>query len=179
MHLSRPVSAAPHHAHHRTRADAPPAPATPQRPTSYDLGDLSLEKQVQGGLNLFLRLRTPAQMPALMRTIGWRMDETRAALAGLHYVHFARFVPTPDGSTLLVITTYDGDVKPYAMDFVGVLGDVFNDILAFIENAPRLPVQRYPNDFWAFIRANTVPMNPWSAYPHLTVIDILRAAQPR
>jgi hypothetical protein len=174
MHLSRPVSAAPH----RARADAPPAPATP-RPAPYDLGDLSLEGQVQGGLNLFLRLRSPAQMPALLATIARRMDATRAALGGLHYVHFARFVPTPDFSTLLVITTYDGDIKPYAMDFVGVMGDVFTDILAFIENAPRLPVQRYPNDFWAFIQANTVPVNPWSAYPHLTVIDILRAAQPR
>lgn len=134
----------------------------------------ALDQQVQTGLNLFLRLKSPTQMPALLKTIGSQKAAVDAALQGLHYVHFARFLPTPDGSTLLVITEFDGDLKSYIMDFVAVLGDVFTAILEFVQDAPRLPVQQYPQDFWAFIQKNNLALaQPWSAYQHSTVIDIL------
>ena len=136
-------------------------------------GTQALEAQVVTGLNLFLRLKSPAQMPALLQTIASQKPAVDSALSGLHYVHFARFLPTPDGSTLLVITVFDGDLKSYIMDFVAVLGDVFTAILEFVQDAPRLPVQKYPQDFWQFIQKNNLAQaQPWSAYPQMTVIDI-------
>ena len=153
--------------------------AAPAEPMPYDRGELSVESQVQQGLNLFLPLKSRAQMPALLRALDARKDDTRAALASLHYVHFARFVPTPDGSALMVITEYDGDLKSYVMDFVAVLGDVFTAILEFVDGAPRLPVKRYPADFWAFVQSHNMRLDPWSAYPHMTVIDILNARRER
>ena len=162
--------------------DAPSAtsatPAGAARPI-YDFGELAVEDQVQHGLNLFLPLKSPAQFPALGAALAAKMADTQAALRSLHYVHFARFVPTPDYSSLIVMTEYDGDLKSYVMDFVAVLGDVFNTILDFVEGAPPLPVQQYPNEFWAFVQKHNVQADPWSAYPHMTVIDILKARRPR
>lgn len=131
---------------------------------------------VMQGLNLFLRLKSPAQMPALLATVAAQMTTVRAALGGLHYVHFARFLPTPDGSMLLVITEFDGDLRSYIMDFVAVMGDVFTAILEFVAGAPPLPVQAFPDAFWQFIQANNLAQaQPWSAYGRSTVIDILGA----
>lgn len=162
-----------------TDAHAAPRGTAPAPRPVYDLGELALEAQVQHGLNLFLPLKNPMQFPALAAALAAKMPETQAALKSLHYVHFARFVPTPDYSSLIVITEYDGDLKSYVMDFVAVLGDVFNTILEFVDGAPPLPVQTYPDEFWAFVQRNNVPVDPWSAYPHMTVIDILRARRPR
>ncbi|MBI4519236.1 MAG: hypothetical protein HY701_00240 [Gemmatimonadetes bacterium] len=138
--------------------------------------DLSLTDQVQTGLNLFLPLKNPTQMAALLETINASSAAVHAALESLHYVHFARFLPAPDGSALLVITEFDGDLESYLMDFVAVLGDIFTQILMFVKDAPRLPVNRYPQDFVAFVKAHDDErFQPWSAYPSMTVIDILNA----
>ena len=159
---------------HEVRSGAPrPAPNGEAVHTPYDRGEQSLEEQVQSALNLFLTLKNPAQMPALLAILDQVKPKVQAALGGLHYVHFARFLPTRDGSTLLVITEYDGDLDAYLMDFVAVLGDEFNAILEFVQDAPRLPVQQYPRDFCDFVtRNNLAQVKAWSAYPEKTVIDI-------
>jgi hypothetical protein len=129
--------------------------------------------QVQRGLNLCLRLKSPAQMPALLTAIQQQQEAINASLASLHYVHFARFLPTGDGTSLWVITVYDGDLQSYLMDFVKVLGEPFNAMLAFVQDAPRLPVQMYPRDFIEWVhKNNNERAMPWSAYKDLTVIDI-------
>ena len=149
------------------------APAPAQGKCPYDGGDQGTEAFVQRGLNLYLKLKSPAQMPALIQTVGSEMEAVHNALQSLHYVHFARFLPTPDGSALWVITEFDGDLKSYIMDFVAVLGDVFNAILSFTEGAPPLPVQKYPQKFWQYVQDNNLDQaQPWSAYPSKTVIEI-------
>jgi len=151
-------------------ADRVPAPA-PAAPVSVDQ---SLDGQIHSALNLQLTLKTPAQMPALGKLLAASQPAVNVALSSLDYVHFARFLPTPDGSTLWVITAYDGDLEPYVFDFVVVLGDVFTQALYFIRDAPRLPVQKYPRDFVDFVKKNNRKANDWSAYPQQTVIDIRR-----
>ena len=149
--------------------------ATPGDASQRDWPDsLSLAPgQVQQGLNLCLRLRSPAKMPALLTAIALQQEAINQALASLHYVHFARFLPANDGSALWVITVFDGDLQSYLMDFVKVLGEPFNAMLSFVHDAPRLPVQSYPRDFCEWVhRNNTVQAQPWSAYKELTVIDI-------
>jgi hypothetical protein len=139
--------------------------------------NLSLEGQVQRALNLFLPLKSPAQMPALLATLAAKAPAVHEALGSLHDVHFARFLPSRDGSTLMVITTYDGGLEAYIMDFVAVMGDIFTAILMYVQGAPRLPVNRYPRDFVDFVVANNMSqVGVWSAYPDMTVIDIQRAA---
>jgi hypothetical protein len=146
--------------------------STPDPP---DVG-LSLEHQVQNGLNLILPLKNPAQMPALMTAIAAARPVVYKALTDLHYIHFARFLPMPDGTSLLVITSYDGDLDSYIMDFVAVLGDVFSEVLSYIRDAPPLPVTAYPVEFVQFVQAHNVSIaGVWSAYPELTLIDILNA----
>jgi hypothetical protein len=157
--------------------DASPAPA----PATHD-ADLSisfgLEAQVQNALNVFLPLKNPSQMPALMALLRSATTEVHEALSSLHYVHFARFLPSTDGSVLMVITAYDGGLESYIMDFVGVLGDAFTEILQFIQGAPPLPVQRYAREFTQFILDHNLgQVGVWSAYPEVTVIDILRGAR--
>jgi hypothetical protein len=154
------------------RAGATAAPP-PQGPVN-----LSLEGQVQNALNLFLPLKSPAQMPALRAILTMEAKSVHDALAGLDYVHFARFMPAPDGSMLWVITEYDGGLQSYIMDFVAVLGDVFTQVLQFVQGAPRLPVNRYPRDFVDFIDRHNLPVDAWSAYPDMTVIDILQGGRP-
>ncbi len=139
--------------------------------------DLSLEQQVQNALNLYLPMKNPTQMPALLAMLHAARDTTYATLQSLHYVHFARFLPMPDGSALWVITEYDGGLENYVMDFVAVLGDAFNTILQFVRGAPPLPVQRHPREFVTFVSGHNIPAPVWSAYPSATVIDILRTAR--
>jgi hypothetical protein len=184
----------------RTHSGSPLGTHRPVSVPKSAHADLSLEGQVQSGLNLFLHLKSPAQMPALLAAIVAHQDDVNAALEGLHYVHFARFLPSLDGSTLMVITVFDGPartkddsasmrvdpavfgfaMKNYIMDFVAVLGPIFTAILEFVQDAPRLPVNQYPDDFWAFIQRNNIAqVQPWSAYPDMTVIDIQNARRTR
>ncbi len=163
--------------HHQTVTASAAAPGG--EPTRFDLG-LQVENQVQCGLFLVLPLKTPAQMGALLSTIQGVAGTVHAALRDLHYVHFARFVPAPDGSALYVVTEFDGDLdtyeasmQSYLMDFVVTLGPVFDAMLDFVAGAPRLPVQQYPRDFIRFVLAHNLPIPVWSAAPDTTVIDIL------
>lgn len=154
--------------------DTSGAATPPPPPTGVDL---SLEGQVQNALNLYLPLKNRTQMPALLAMLTAARSEVNQALTSLHYVHFARFLPMRDGSALWVITEYDGGLTNYIMDFVAVLGDAFNAILQFVAGAPPLPVQEHPREFVAFVRAQDVRAPAWSAYPSVTVIDILRTAR--
>jgi hypothetical protein len=158
--------------------DTSPSPA----PTAARGAELSLqfglEAQVQNALNLYLPMKNPTQMPALMAMLQAATPQVHEALSSLHYVHFARFLPSPDGSMLWVITEYDGGLQSYIMDFVAVLGDAFTEILQFIAGAPPLPVQRYATEFTEFVTShNLARVGVWSAYPEVTVIDILRGAR--
>jgi len=159
----------------RRLAAAAPAPRVPP---AFGPPTLSLDGQVQKGLNLFLPLKSPAQMPALLTAIAAKMPEVREQLGSLQYVHFARFLPSPDGSMLWVITTYDGALDSYIMDFVATMGEIFTAILMFVQGAPRLPVNRFPRDFVDFVhKHNITRATPWSAYPDVTVIDVLQGAR--
>jgi cytochrome P450 len=118
------------------------------------------------GLNLHLQLANPLAMPALLRDLDGLRDKTHDALQALHFVHFARFLPLRDHSALLVVTEFDGPLEAYVLDFVIAIGDVFDAILKYVQDAPPLPVREYPAEFLAFVRKfNAVFMAPGVAYP--------------
>jgi cytochrome P450/deferrochelatase/peroxidase EfeB len=165
----------------------PPGPATPA------------PAQVSRGLNLWLELKDPSRMPQLLAEIAMHQKRTRELLLQQGNVHFARFLPShatsvvaADGSTrpvavaLQVITEFDGDLDAYALDFVFTIGAVFDLILAYIVDAPPLPVRDHPAEFLNFIRkCNRIPVGKdmapdwslFSAYPQHTVLDLLGSSK--
>lgn len=140
--------------------------------------------QVSHGLNLTLELKDPVAMPALLQRIQDNMERIRGALTGLHYVHFARFLPVRGNGALLVLTEFDGPVRSYVLDFAIEIGDIFDFILEQVRDHPPLPIREFPAEFIDFVERNNrvVVQAPWavwedypvfSAYPDQTVIEIV------
>lgn len=148
-------------------------------------------------LNLVLKLADPCKLPLMLLDVATSQPTIQRALNDLSFLHFARFLPSWDGSSLIVVTEFDGPLKPYVMDFVIVLGDVFNKLLSYVEEPPPLPVQQYPDAFWSYVEKwNRVPYAPrsgnstgnvfppdydypvYSAYPTKTVVDIAGPRDP-
>ena len=96
------------------------------------------------------------------------------ALRKLGNVHFARFVFLGD-EKLAVITTYDGKFDAYIDAFVNELGDVFDQLLKHMQDAPPLPVAQNRPQFLDFVKRNDIAPAVlfYSAYPQLGVQDIL------
>lgn len=158
---------------------APPSPPTgvlnefSENAGAWNGYALTLESQVQQPLNLSLPLKSPGQFPALAQVLVQNAEAFHQGVLGLRYVHFARFLPSADYSQLLVITAFDGDFESYLMDFIGVMAGLFNDVMVFIKDAPPLPVERYPNEFAAYVKAHhNAQAAVLSAYPHLSALEI-------
>jgi hypothetical protein len=98
-------------------------------------------------VNLFLPLKSPTRRPALLQVLQEKAGDGQAALEALHDIHDAHFRPSSDGSILLVITEFNGDLESCLMDAMALLGDIFTAILEFVHDALRLSVQAYPRDF--------------------------------
>jgi hypothetical protein len=146
---------------------------------AWDGFALTVENQVQTPLNLWLPLRSPAQAPALIAFLKANTDGFHSGVLGLRYVHFARFVMAPGGEALMVMTSFDGDMQSYLMDFIATMAELFNGVMQYIANPPRLPVEKYPNDFWQFVAKQNLPGGVIAAYPQLPVLEVLRNAGNR
>jgi len=96
------------------------------------------------------------------------------ALTNLSIVHFARFVFLSE-SQLAVITSFDGSFDDYIDAFVNNIGIVFDQLLAHMKDAPRLPVSDHREEFLSYVNNHDLKcVTPfYSAYPSLTVLDIL------
>jgi len=137
---------------------------------------------VQSPLTLVMPIRSAEDSRALRATIDQLQSSPPAqnpviqALEAIGTVHFARFVFLDD-TRLAVITTYDGDFDRYINDFVDHIGDVFNQLLQHMADAPPLPVQDNREEFLAYVRKYDLRCVPpfYSAYPDRTVLAI-RAA---
>ncbi|MCU0919202.1 MAG: hypothetical protein MUF16_02530 [Burkholderiaceae bacterium] len=68
--------------------------------------------QVSHALNLALPLKKTASLPLLLWDIAVAQPKIRTALSDLDFVHYARFVPSWDGSALMVTTEFDGPLEP-------------------------------------------------------------------
>ncbi len=150
----------------------PRAPGTPGDP-------------VQNPLTLVMTLRSPEDRRTLqaklehLQSLPREQNPVIRALDSIANVHFARFVFLDD-LRLAVITTYDGPFDPYVNEFVEHIGDVFNDILQHMADAPPLPIQRHREEFLDYVRRNDLGcLRPfYSAYPDRTVLDVLASDSP-
>jgi hypothetical protein len=129
--------------------------------------------QMQNPLNAMMTVK-PGSLPALVAYLALPDTEKKinSALTQVGTVHFARFLLVPNTNTLFVLTEYDGDFVTYITAFTNLLGDVFNHLFAFIDPAPPLPVQKYQDEFQAYILKNNLQSSLYSAYPQCTVLDI-------
>ncbi len=149
-------------------------------PGAWDGRSTMLEPQVQNALNLWLPLKSRAQFPALHQLLESKKQEFHDGVLGLRYIHFARFLPSSDYSQLMVITSFDGDIGSYLMDFIGSMAGLFNAVLQYVAGAPPLPVEEHPDLFAAFVMAHNISaVKVVSAYPQLTTLEVLRLAGTR
>jgi hypothetical protein len=140
-------------------------------------------RPVQNPLTLVLKAKSPDDYAALRQLVGDiqslppSQNPVTVALNKIGTVHFARFALLGNDQ-LGVITTYDGDFEAYINEFIDNIGNVFNSLLAHVENAPPLPVQTYRQEFLKYIRTvDCSCVGPfYSAYPERTVLDILGLA---
>jgi hypothetical protein len=137
-------------------------------------------KAVQSPLTLIMKIKADADYQQLagllahIQSLPPDQNPIWAALDKLANVHFARFAFMENNTRLAVITTYDGTFEDYINEFIDAIGDVFNALLAHMQDAPPLPVQKYRAEFLAYVKANDLRcIEPfYSAYPAATVLDI-------
>ncbi len=142
---------------------------------------------VQNPLTLIMKIRSPQDYQQLHQTLVQlhslppTENPITVALHKIGTVHFARFVFLENNTKLAVITTYDHDFETYITDFVDEIGHVFDMLLSHMEDAPPLPVTDHRQEFLQYVRDHDIPaIQPfYSAYPTLTVLDILDAADTR
>lgn len=140
------------------------------------------DEPVQNPLTLVMTVRSPDDRRILqdklekLQSLPRQQNPVIAALDAIGTVHFARFVFLDD-TRLAVITTYDGDFGAYINEFVEHIGDVFDDLLQHMVDAPPLPVRRHRAEFLDYVRRNDLRCLPpfYSAYPQRTVLDVLAA----
>lgn len=139
------------------------------------------EPFVQSPLSLFMPLASSSEVPAVLELLQKYRSELGNALDTIHTVHFARFmlINVDSIETLVLFTEYDGDFATYVKDFVAKLGPIFDGLLAHIADPPPTPVSDYADEFVAWVQKHdrTSPQQGlltfYSAYPRLTVVDIL------
>ena len=139
---------------------------------------------VQRPLTLVMDIRSEEDAQALHQTLdhiqGLPPDQNPVvvALNKIATVHFARFVFLDQDTKLAVITAYDGSFAAYINEFVNEIGHVFDQLLAHMADAPPLPVREHRKEFLAYVSEHDVaPVGTfYSAYPSLTVLDILALA---
>ena len=138
----------------------------------------------QNPLTLIMKIKSPQDSAALRALLNKFLSLPRdqnpidVALDKLAKVHFARFVFMDDDTKLAVITSYDDSFEDYINDFIDVIGDIFNGLLAHMADAPPLPVQQHRENFLAYVRKNDLRClgTFYSAYPTLGVKTILALA---
>jgi hypothetical protein len=135
------------------------------------MADNPTSTQVQNPLNLILTIKA-GQQQTLIKLLGENSAAIDAALTKVGTVHFARFLFLNE-TTLLIITTYDGDFSTYIEQFTAILGGTFNAIFSLTDPAPPLPVEKNVQAFIDFVQKWNLPSNLYSAYPQCTVQQIL------
>jgi cytochrome P450 len=139
---------------------------------------------LQQPLNVVMRIKTPtaANAQALRGVIRYGAPRIEAVLRESRHVHFAWFEFIESDSVLVLHTVFDGDFDAYLQHFALVVGDVFDRLFKYIEDAPPLPVCDFPNEFVKTIRRFHRPAAVgyfFSAYPDVEAAQITRFARGR
>jgi hypothetical protein len=169
----------------------PTTPATPTTPPSTTPAVPSGNVQtapatpgVQNALTLVMPIKSPEAYQQLnqqltqIQSLPPDKNPLTLALDSTHLVHFARFIFLENNTKMGVITSYDGSLDAYVNAFIDHVGPIFDLLLSFMADAPPLPVEKYRKEFVQYVHDHDLPIvQPfYSAYPNLTVLDILANA---
>jgi hypothetical protein len=132
---------------------------------------------IQTALTAVMEIKAPQAFhaQALKLILSQAYQQVVDVLDRVGTVHFARFVFLENDTKLALMTSYDGAFDTYMKNYIEVAGDLFNLMLAHVEDAPPLPVRRYRDEFIAYVEKIDLVSDSqfYSAYGHLTVQDIL------
>lgn len=133
----------------------------------------------QHALNVSMRVKTPIALhaEALKAVIRAGAPRIETALLESRHIHFAWFEFIENDNRLVLHTVYDGLFESYIEHFALAVGELFDKIFEHIEDAPPMPVNKYPGAFIDLIRRNDRPVAEgyfFSAYPALEAEQIRR-----
>lgn len=146
----------------------------------YPLSHRRDKRVAQATLNVHMRIKQPVQENAnrLREVIRGGAPLIDEVLRESSHVHFAWFEIIEADTVLVLHTVYDGDFASYISHFAERVGQLFDLLFKFIEDAPPAPVNKFQNEFVALIRRYDRPPAKgyfFSAYPHSEVDTITRA----
>lgn len=142
------------------------------------------DRVTQNGLTHFVAMRPGMMRKAALRLVLWLIEQARqhvayqGELGGITSIHFARWVVLPD-DRVLFFSNYDGSWEAYLGDFVDHaaigLSAVWSNTKWFPKSyALVLKGAAQESTFKQWTRTFQVENQIWySAYPHLTVQNIL------
>jgi hypothetical protein len=128
-----------------------------------------------------------AVLRSVLKLIGWgtRHLFTRDSLAGVKSIHFARWIPLDGGKRVVFASNYDGSLENYNNDFIDLvswgLNLVFSNGFGYPETSWLVfGGATREQQFKDYLRRHQIPTPAWySAYPHLTALQIERNAALR
>lgn len=143
---------------------------------------LSCRLERQHALNVSMRVKKPVAVHAEMLKAVIRAGAPRIewALRESRHIHFAWFEFIEDDNRLVLHTVYDGLFESYIEHFALAVGELFDKIFEHIEDAPPMPVAKYPGAFIDLIRRNDRPVAEgyfFSAYPGAVTAQIRRVLE--
>ncbi len=104
------------------------------------------------------------------------------SIPGNGILHFAWVIPIDFAAgKFLLSTVYDGDFEKYLDVFIDTGHANFDATLPLLVDAPPTPVQEHRQEFYDFVRRHDIAQAGkaaplFSAYPTLTVVDIIQNA---
>jgi len=139
-------------------------------PMEYDRFDLLK----QSPLIVIMQVKKPIAEHAekLKMVIKYGAPRIEKKLRDSGHVHFASFLFLENDAKLALYTVYDRDFDAYIEYFALKIGPLFDKIFEHIEDAPPLPVDKFPKEFVDTIRRfNHRPAGDYffSAYPKADV----------
>jgi len=140
---------------------------------------LSCRLDRQHALNVSMRVKTPVAVhaEALKAVIRAGAPRIEWALRESRHIHFAWFEFIENDNRLVLHTVFDGLFESYIEHFALAVGELFDRIFEHIEDAPPMPVNKYPGAFIDLIRRNDRPVAAgyfFSAYPGAETAQIRR-----
>jgi hypothetical protein len=140
---------------------------------------LTCRRDRQHALNVSMRVKTPVAVhaEALKAVIRAGAPRIETALLESRHIHFAWFEFIENDHRLVLHTVYDGLFESYIEHFALAVGELFDKIFEHIEDAPPMPVNKYPGAFIDLIRRNDRPVAEgyfFSAYPAAETAQIRR-----
>jgi hypothetical protein len=140
---------------------------------------LSCRLDRQHALNVSMRVKTPIAVhaEALKTVIRAGAPRIEWALRESRHIHFAWFEFIENDNRLVLHTVFDGLFESYIEHFALAVGELFDKIFEHIEDAPPVPVNKYPGAFIDLIRRNDRPVAAgyfFSAYPGAETAQIRR-----